>query len=211
MNYWIIHNGVRLGPLSLGELGLIPVLPSTPLWREGFAGWVEARHVPEVRAVLFEQSTPPPAPAPIVTGEMPIADDIPPIPAEDDDIPPIIEDGDDISSACAEEASEPIRDAMVEPVEPVSTVEPEKRTEPVPAPTPSSFLLWNIVTCLLCCPVTGVVGIIYALKTRRAIAAGDFVKGAKTSSVAEWMVILSITIGAATVPLGALMCWLASY
>lgn len=57
--YYIISNGVQLGPYTKEELGLQNLTPSTPVWREGLSEWVEASTLPELAEVLQSASVNP--------------------------------------------------------------------------------------------------------------------------------------------------------
>ncbi|MCM1483066.1 MAG: CD225/dispanin family protein [Muribaculaceae bacterium] len=64
MNYWIIYNGIKMGPMSLEQVRAMALLPDTPVWHTGLPAWVRASDVPELGIVV--RQTPPPA-----TGWMP--------------------------------------------------------------------------------------------------------------------------------------------
>lgn len=61
--YYVGHFG-QLGPLSLQQVrDLIDggvITADTYVWRPGMSDWIEARHVPELSALLRVPSTPPP-------------------------------------------------------------------------------------------------------------------------------------------------------
>lgn len=80
MKYWIIINGMQLGPMELSEVASTPGFgPDTPVWREGLPDWTTAAHLPETAALLPQR--PAPAPAPAVTysyapgGPSPVTDE----------------------------------------------------------------------------------------------------------------------------------------
>jgi hypothetical protein len=57
MNYFI-HDGLaEVGPFSYDELKIKNIQPSTPVWREGFADWMEACQLEELRG-LFASAPP---------------------------------------------------------------------------------------------------------------------------------------------------------
>lgn len=45
MKYWIMLNGVQLGPLDDAQTRALPLTPDTPVWCEGFADWTPASRV----------------------------------------------------------------------------------------------------------------------------------------------------------------------
>lgn len=51
MNYWLMINGQRLGPLTIDEIKNIDIRPETPVWHDGLSDWIEVRNVPELMAV----------------------------------------------------------------------------------------------------------------------------------------------------------------
>ena len=48
MNYWLIYNGVKLGPMSLEQVLAMHIAPDTPVWRTGLPAWVRASELPEL-------------------------------------------------------------------------------------------------------------------------------------------------------------------
>ncbi|MBO4944829.1 MAG: CD225/dispanin family protein [Muribaculaceae bacterium] len=60
MKYWIMLNGVRLGPLTLEEARALPLLADTPVWRTGLPEWTTAGELPEFAANVARDETEPP-------------------------------------------------------------------------------------------------------------------------------------------------------
>ncbi len=58
--YFIADNGEQNGPFSLNELEEMEITKSTLVWKEGFANWVEAVEVDDLKSVL--KITPPKLP-----------------------------------------------------------------------------------------------------------------------------------------------------
>jgi hypothetical protein len=58
MNYFIHEGQAQAGPFTYDELKIKGIRPSTPIWREGLAEWVEASQLPELGGLLA--SAPPP-------------------------------------------------------------------------------------------------------------------------------------------------------
>lgn len=52
MKFWIMLNGVQLGPMTEAEVRALPITAETPVWSEGFADWKPARQV-EAFAGMF--------------------------------------------------------------------------------------------------------------------------------------------------------------
>ena len=78
-----------------------------------------------------------------------------------------------------------------------ATTQPEETTEPCP-PT---NLVWAIITTVLCCPPTGIVAIIYALKVTNKYRDGDIEGAKRASEVGAWWCIASIILGILSWPL----------
>jgi len=56
MKYWIMLNGVQLGPLEEDDARRLPLTAETPVWAEGFSDWLPAGKV-DVFAPMFQQSS----------------------------------------------------------------------------------------------------------------------------------------------------------
>lgn len=52
MNYWIILNGVKLGPMPYDDVVKLVNSPDVPVWRQGLDNWYAASTLPEF-ASLF--------------------------------------------------------------------------------------------------------------------------------------------------------------
>lgn len=55
MEYWIIDNGVPLGPFTPDQLASRRISPHTKVWRAGLTDWVEAGALEELESVLSPQ------------------------------------------------------------------------------------------------------------------------------------------------------------
>lgn len=78
------------------------------------------------------------------------------------------------------------------------TQAPPRGAEPPQTPpenAPKSYLVWAILSCVLCCMPTGVVAILMTVRTRRFVARGQMDKAAKASEQAQWWIIISIVLG----------------
>lgn len=58
---------------------------------------------------------------------------------------------------------------------------------PEPPPMPSDYLAWNILLCLLCCSIMGLVGIIYSAKVKPAYQAGNYAECDSSARIAKSM------------------------
>lgn len=52
MEYWVIINDDRQGPLSLDEVNALGITAETPVWHAGLESWTTAADVPEIAAML---------------------------------------------------------------------------------------------------------------------------------------------------------------
>ncbi len=70
MNYWVIIDNQKVGPMSLTELMRIPLTPETMVWHTGMADWRKAASFPEL-APLFGTTVQEPPAAPDYTDPYP--------------------------------------------------------------------------------------------------------------------------------------------
>lgn len=155
MQYWLIINGVRLGPMDLERVLSQPGLNfDTPVWCQGMSDWAKAGDVPEIRDRMY--MTPPAMPGSVG------------------------------------------RDSTANQVQ--DTPQPQPIPQIDNRPMPESFLGWNIAAALLCCVVTGVVGIIYSAQVSSAYYAGDYAKARRMSANAKGWMIASIIAGVVLYP-----------
>lgn len=66
MNYWVIIDNNKIGPLTLEDLKRVGVKPDTPVWRTGLADWCKASDLDELVPILHT-SAPPPVIPPYLT------------------------------------------------------------------------------------------------------------------------------------------------
>lgn len=60
-SWYLIIGATTMGPYTLEELAREPGLtPDTLVWRDGFADWVPARDVVELKAFFKDKKSPPP-------------------------------------------------------------------------------------------------------------------------------------------------------
>ena len=91
------------------------------------------------------------------------------------------------------------------PVQEASVVQPYQQQPAGPEPCPPTNMAWAVLSTLLCCPPTGIVAIIYAIKVTNKYREGD-IKGAKSASdKAAWWCIATIVLGILSYPLVSLL------
>ena len=61
MQYWVIIDGKRQGPLTMEELKALNITPETLVWREGLIEWIHAGSLEEMSPLLNRQEEPQPA------------------------------------------------------------------------------------------------------------------------------------------------------
>lgn len=89
------------------------------------------------------------------------------------------------------------RMATPPPVPPYS-VESSVDDEDMP-PMPKTYMLWNLVLCLLCV-VTGIIGLVFSSKVAQRYNAGDYDGAVEASKNAKLMVLASVVMGLINVP-----------
>lgn len=66
-------------------------------------------------------------------------------------------------------------------------------------PMPKSYLVWNLVLCLLCV-VTGIIGLVFSSKVAQRYNSGDYAGAVQASKNAKLMVLASVVMGLINVP-----------
>jgi hypothetical protein len=65
----------------------------------------------------------------------------------------------------------------------------------IPMPNGVGYLIWSIISTLLCCLPLGVVGIIFSINCMNDVTAGRYDSAVKNSKVAFWCNIISLIGG----------------
>lgn len=66
-------------------------------------------------------------------------------------------------------------------------------------PMPKSYLVWNLVLCLLCV-VTGIIGLVFSSQVAQRYNSGDYAGAVQASKNAKLMVLASVVMGLINVP-----------
>lgn len=66
-------------------------------------------------------------------------------------------------------------------------------------PMPKTYLVWNLVLCLLCI-ITGIIGLVFSSKVAQEYNAGDYDGAVQASKNAKLMVLASVVMGLVNVP-----------
>jgi uncharacterized membrane protein YvbJ len=65
----------------------------------------------------------------------------------------------------------------------------------VTAPKPESYLIWSILATLLCCPIPGIVSIVFAAQVDSRYNAGDVAGATDASNKAKTWAIVAAALG----------------
>lgn len=160
--YWAIVNGVRLGPMGLGELARLSLSPETPVWHPGLPDWCAASTIPELRAYMDAN--------------------IPPVPS----MPPV-----------------PPVSSYFNTQVPQTPYIPEVPRQQ--QPMPPTYLVWSIITMLLCCVPTGIVAIVYSSKVNSRFTSGDYEGAKKASENAAIWILATVVLGLIALPFQIIM------
>ena len=174
MEYWFIINGQQVGPCTLQQVWSLPVAPYTPAWHQGIAEWTVANQIPEIADLLQRKMTGMPAPW--------------------QEPQPLSQPQSEVTGEFSTTWTQPAP-------EPQSAPEPVITRQPMPEGMPSTYLVWSILSTVLCCLPFGIAAIIFSVRTRKAALEGDKVKAEKNSELAQWMIILSIVLGLVLMPI----------
>lgn len=66
-------------------------------------------------------------------------------------------------------------------------------------PMPKTYMVWNLVLCLLCI-VTGIIGLVFSSKVTQRYNAGDYDGAVNASKDARLMMLASVVMGLVNVP-----------
>ncbi len=58
MEYWVIINGAKTGPLTFSQLEAYNITSATKVWHRGLADWVDAGTLPELQYIIRPQYAP---------------------------------------------------------------------------------------------------------------------------------------------------------
>lgn len=165
MNYWVIIDNQKVGPMSLMELRRIPLTPDSMVWHTGMADWRKAAAFPEL-APLFG---PAPAPQPDPTQAAP-------------------------DYAQPADRPQPYCDLFASPAQQQQQAAYYRPQHPVRPPMPETYLGWNIAAIILCCCIPAIVGVIYSSKVSSRYMRGDYDGARSASSAACGWLIASIVL-----------------
>lgn len=202
MNYWIVIDRQKYGPLTLEEARRLPMTAESFVWHSGLSTWVKARELPEL-ADLFVQT---PDKQPLSVNDATDISAMPDEPASDESN----------SNLAGPEPSEPVtapQPPRPEPYRPeLQRPQPYTSGAPLPPPPapaayskpmppkPPTYLVWSIISVILCCMIPGIVAIIYSAKVTSRYEEGDYEGSMRASESAELWLIIAIVCGLVSIP-----------
>lgn len=212
MEYWTIIDDRHAGPFSAEELVANGIGLDSPVWMSGLPDWVEARDIPELRALLegaeagIDSLSEGSAHSDIFIEETIIEEEIP---INEGGEAPLQEEPYYENQQQFENRETPyFQQSQMPPQQPYCQQpqpqwEWQREPQPIPegAEIPPSYLAWSIIVTVICCIPLGIPAIIFSAKTRQAISRGDLVGARKSSDTAQWCIILAIVLGLITMPL----------
>lgn len=162
MNYYMMTNdGRRIGPIAAEELLNHGLTYETIVWREDFNSWIPASHVPELINLLNTVHPYPPQPqAP--------------------------------NSSYQQPAPAPFNNS---PYSQNSPYNPQPYNQPQNQPygmnsKPDNYMVWAILSTVLCCVPLGIVSIVYAGKVNSLWNQGDYAQAKDAADKAKtWALI----------------------
>ena len=185
--YYIISNGVQLGPYTKEELGLQNLTPSTPVWREGLSEWVEASTLPELAEVLQSASVNPSYENP-QKGQYPDFNNTP------NPQPPYGQPQQPYGQPTYGQPQQPYGQPGQQPYG-----QPPYGYNPFPVPH-TNWMPWAIITtiisgCTTCVGlILGIISIVYASKANSLYASGLQAEGDAANSTARTLTIINIVL-----------------
>ncbi len=203
MKYWIVINNKQAGPYELEQLKALPVLPNTPVWHEGLDQWVPAAQVPEIVALFRPtQVSVPDSEKADESTDTEISDntDFQQNPATESDDTVTVENNTNESTSATDYTFTQTQPAFVQ-----QQLQSQQQPQNIDAECPPSYLGWSIASTLLCCTPLGVAAIIYSAKVKTKYNNGDLKGAEKASEIAQWLIMLSITLGLIISPLQGLL------
>lgn len=222
--FFAVFNGVVSGPFEgLEALCAFPVEPDTPVWYKGLGDWQPAIMAPLTRQIFDPRSPYNLAlrnPSPDIdepqtteeTGEVANAADTEPHSDETD----TTDEPSDEQDADVRNTETLKRQPPVLPVQPpqlwatpIDDSREEVREEagetdafqPAPEPRvvavrqPNSYLVWSIISTIVCNPLAGIVAIVYSWKVRSYFRRGELERAQRCSETAQWWIAISFTLG----------------
>ncbi len=212
MNYWVVIDRRKFGPLTLEEARNMPLKEDTYVWRSGLPAWVRARELAEL-ADLFVTAAPAPAEdaeTTVTLSETASVSEPDVVVTEtvtDTEEPDGRKESESEVTVTVAGPEKPVKPMPVPPPPPPAppVMSPYMRPQSAIPPKPPTYLGWSIASILLCCVVTGVISVIYASKVTGYYESGRYEDAVKASEKAEMWLIIGITVGIVLIPFEMLL------
>lgn len=196
MEYWTIIDNQHAGPFTAEQLADMGVTPDTLIWHEGLTDWVKAREVREIATIMIareeaaRRAQQPAGPAPAENGGR--------LHATPEEIHQNPGDYGYVNAGAPQPGNASYAAANGQRYAEPQPYDPEN-PEGIAEDCPPSYLVWSIICVLLCVP-TAIAAIIMSAQVKQSYRRGDLARAKKMSEWAQWMIILSITLGVIYLP-----------
>jgi len=208
MNYWVVIDRKKIGPLTLEETLRMPLTADSYVWHRGLPTWVHASEVPEL-AKKFG----PPVEAKTVTEATESAetemDTKPETASEAEATVASVEEHEESAAMPKSEAERPLPPTAPVMPPPPPPYRPAQQNQWPPANVrperPDSYLGWCVASIILCCMITGIVAVVYATKVNPLYDRGEYEAARKASEKTELWLIISIVLGLVSLPFQIVM------
>lgn len=190
--------------MSIEQLAQLGLDDSAYVWHSGLPDWVKITSVPELNEMLMASNA-----------QQHDVDDqqVPQLPQQQqcDDLI------DDEASNITEpniDANQPAPAAMQgnQYQQPLNGgyqqyAASQQAAEPLPdqPECPPSNLVWAIIATVFCCSIPGILGIVFAILTKKHYREGNLEKAQRMSDYGAWAVIISIILGIISMPISCAM------
>lgn len=182
----VVTSDIDAGPIVVQKE--VAVLPDdTPESLEAKVHEVEYQIFPEAVMKTIASFTPPSIPKSVDDAwaeTLGIPNNVPPVP-------------DQTSSHFSTQTDPSLRTGPVNPTNPVKPTAPfsQAATAIAPDQMPPTFLVWSVITTILCCTIPGIVAIIYSAKVSSKFYQSDIEGARQASHKAEIWIIISFVLG----------------
>lgn len=167
MKYWIMLNGVQLGPLEINEIKSLPVNANTPVWCESMTDWAPAATVPELAAIINNGTSSQPQYQQSYQGQQ--------------------------YQQQPNQGYQPYNQPQMQYNQPQYAPGSYRQSDPMP-PMPNTYMALSIIVTILCCIIGGIIAIVYSSKVSSCYNMGDYAGAQKASKTALGWIIASACV-----------------
>ena len=198
MQYWVIIDSKRQGPLTMEELKALNITPETLVWREGLIEWIHAGSLEEMSPLLNRQEEPQPA--------APVAEEPQAAPQAAYEQPQAEAAYDPYGQQPQAEQPQPQAGygygyAPQQGYAPYGAYGAQAQQQPV-APCPNDYKTFAIILLVLsiCCCLWGafpfaIVALVFASQVKPSYMLGDMEKAQKASKRAKTWCLVALGAG----------------